>query len=475
MVKRLRLGSEAGLRLNLDVCSSKRRDPGLIWGKGVLSVNGLPIISAEDNKSVEWTWVDLLEWLACHWSSLLLEQSFPFHVPSLHIGYVLSDLEKRWDNMSEDRVEEEEEEALRFLSRHDFATAFKGIYFPSTYFMRHGKIVEIVNSETHCIERLSLQQVVSDLEEIGDALAGQIRFSTDFICENSRGALAVKHWDAREESLKKYALTKLTGMSVSSLEMFSAANDNVFWEFDSSEPLIETELMAAARMTAGAISLPEQQELLERVRRINKYSTPVLDELTDSIGEEFEETGKPHDQGYWAANWLRRRIDKDTRSAIKPLEILKQWGVAVEEMSLPDAKFDALACWGSRHGPAILINQSSENVPAHVHRANSTLAHEICHLLLDRNTALPVVEVLNGNTPERLEKRARAFAAELMLPREVVAVEVRMTTSLEKAIAKLSQEYEVSESLVCWQVINSTGYDSLSEPEQRWLQARNKQ
>ncbi|QNU62091.1 ImmA/IrrE family metallo-endopeptidase [Vreelandella titanicae] len=475
MAKRLQLGSKKGLFLSLDISSSKRRDHGLLWGKGVLSVDGVPIISSDDNKPVEWTWVDLLEWLARNWASLLLEQGFPFHVSSLHIGYVFSDLEKRWDNMSEWRVEEEEEEALRFLSRHDFASAFKGIYFPSAYFMRHGNLVEIVSAESFDIKCLTLNQAVEDLEEIGNALAERVRSFAGAVEEGSRGLLAVSNWDSRGVNLQKYALTKLTGMSAESLDAFSVANDNDFWEYDTSQPLVDTELMAAARMTGGSISLQDKKELLEKIRKVDKRSTRYLDKLTDSIVEEFKEIGKPHDQGYWAANWLRKKLKKDESSAVKPKEILEKWDVLVQEISLPGAQFDALACWGPRHGPAILINQSSESVPSHAHRENSTLAHEICHLLLDRNGALPVVEVLNGNTPERLEKRARAFAAELMLPREIASNQVRNSTSLEKAITTLSQEYEVSESLVCWQIINSPGYDSLSEHEQSFLQSKNKQ
>lgn len=475
MAKNIRLGSEDGLLLSLELDSSKqRRDPGLIWGRGMLSVNGVPVISSGDEQPIDWTWVDLLEWLACHWASLFLEQSFPFNVPSLHIGYVLNDLEKRWDNMSEVRVEEEEEEALRFLSRHNVANAFKGIYFPGTYLMRHGNLFEVVSAETNQVKQLPLYQVESDLGDIGGALAQIIRDSADKIDNGSRGALAVQKWDERISRLEESAVPVLTGLSLQALSELGAANNNAFWEFDPGEPLIDSELMAAARMTAGAVTLSDQKVLLEHIRRINKNSTPLLDELTLCINEAFDEIGKPHDQGYWAANWLREKMGKDSCDDVKPLEILRHWQVTVEEISLPGADFDALACWGPRHGPAILINQSSENMPSHIHRANSTLAHEICHLLLDRDTVLPVVEVLNGNTPERLEKRARAFAAELLLPREVASAAVLESIALEMTVAKLSKQYEVSESLVCWQVINSTSYDLLKETEQRWLQTYNK-
>ena len=48
----------------------------------------------------------------------------------------------------------------------------------------------------------------------------------------------------------------------------------------------------------------------------------------------------------------------------------------------------------------------------------ATFAHEIAHLLLDRTTALPLAEVLGGRPVGNTEERARAFAAQLLLPKE---------------------------------------------------------
>ena len=107
-----------------------------------------------------------------------------------------------------------------------------------------------------------------------------------------------------------------------------------------------------------------------------------------------------------------------------------------------------------------------------MHGETTTLAHEICHLLLDRDGALPVAEVLNGNSPERLEKRARAFAAELLLPRNVAAKEVRMAASVNVAVTTLSSVYEVSTELACWQIINSDAYATLTDDERNLLQGR---
>ena len=69
----------------------------------------------------------------------------------------------------------------------------------------------------------------------------------------------------------------------------------------------------------------------------------------------------------------------------------------------------------------------------------------------------------------RLEKRARAFAAELLLPREAAAQVIQKTQSLEESITQLSNTYRVSEKLVTLQIKNSSIYHQLSQEEQQVL------
>ena len=53
-----------------------------------------------------------------------------------------------------------------------------------------------------------------------------------------------------------------------------------------------------------------------------------------------------------------------------------------------------------------------------------TLAHELCHLLFDRSSAVPL-SVLSGTwAPPRLERVANAFAAELLIPLKGMVDEV---------------------------------------------------
>lgn len=463
MAKKLQLGSRTGLLLELTP-DQQRKNSGLIWGEGRLLVGEHPVIAGEAGGGVSWTWVDLLEWFGKQWSWLLLEQDFPFQVPALDITTLMRDLEKRWENMPEARAEDEEEEAYRFLGRHDLASAFKGIFFPSVYLMRQGDVMEITSVEHASTWHLPFHRMVEDLEQIGHGLA-ELAVGEP----GGRGSSAASQWQARLDNLKAKALPILTGLPEESLARINPGNDPDYWEYSVESPLADGELMAAARMSNGVLSLEQQATVIEMIRHTGRSGPEKLDALTTALFRDFREVGKPHDQGYWAANWLRQKLQVDDEKAVVPAALLREWGVQLKEFEMPGSKLDALACWGKCHGPAVFINKATDSTPVHIHGENSTLAHEICHLLMDRKSGLPVAEVMNGNSPERLEKRARAFAAELLLPRHVAAGAARQSDSLERVITELSEHYKVSVELVSWQIINSDLYTTLTHDEQRWL------
>lgn len=116
---------------------------------------------------------------------------------------------------------------------------------------------------------------------------------------------------------------------------------------------------------------------------------------------------------------------------------------------------DAIGCWGPRHGPAVLLNSDTGHA-ASSGRGRATLAHEVCHLLVDRKNSLPLVEVLGGRTAKHVEQRARAFAAELLLPRDIAGQAFLDHEGEEaRAARSLCSRFGVSSELLAWQVRNS--------------------
>lgn len=129
------------------------------------------------------------------------------------------------------------------------------------------------------------------------------------------------------------------------------------------------------------------------------------------------------------------------------------------------ANLDAIAIWGSRHGPGVLVNRSSRRLAlsrredvAGQGAARVTVAHELCHLLVDREHALGAVDILNGRMPLVVEQRARAFAAAFMLPSEAAAHTWREMSpeltneGVSAVLRRLTRRFGVTTSIAAWQL-----------------------
>ncbi|WP_437835480.1 ImmA/IrrE family metallo-endopeptidase [Sorangium sp. So ce1153] len=121
-------------------------------------------------------------------------------------------------------------------------------------------------------------------------------------------------------------------------------------------------------------------------------------------------------------------LDSPTAPLPDPLETLVEeaFGVPVVEKPLHSSSVLAVTVKDRVSGlAAILLNTASE-WGTHLPRSRVDLAHEVCHLLYDEPREdiglwIDVIEDQEDDAPRRqgdaVEKRARAFAAELLLPK----------------------------------------------------------
>ena len=163
-------------------------------------------------------------------------------------------------------------------------------------------------------------------------------------------------------------------------------------------------------------------------------------------------------QGYTLASWLRGQPEiVNPGGRVDPERILVPWSVPLIDAGLGLGDIDAIGCWGPSHGPAVLLNSDARYATSSARR-RATLAHEICHLLIDRASSLPLVDVLGGRAAKQVEQRARAFAAELLLPREIAGQMFSDHEGNEDHAARsLRSRFGVSSELLAWQAKNS-GY-----------------
>lgn len=137
------------------------------------------------------------------------------------------------------------------------------------------------------------------------------------------------------------------------------------------------------------------------------------------------------DQGKEAAAQERRRLGLGTLPLTPLSRIISDQGVWALSAALPESMSGFFAAH-ERYGLSIFVNRHHP-----VTRRRFSLAHEYAHALLDRDQP-PVPD--NGNGPSLREKRANAFASELLLPAGGV---VEMLDRLGKGRPAHSESWDV--------------------------------
>ncbi len=134
-------------------------------------------------------------------------------------------------------------------------------------------------------------------------------------------------------------------------------------------------------------------------------------------------------QGYQLAESCLEAID-DAIVRKLPVDVeglFLHFDISVETIELHDQSVRAVALAGPKRNPAVLINDNYPYQSLQLRRF--TLAHELCHILHDRNYGARLALASGPWAPVDVEKRANAFAAMLLMPTDLVGSFVRKLTS----------------------------------------------
>lgn len=462
------IGPRDGLRFEFQFDDAHFSSRHQAWGGGRLFFADDIIWADEkddDDTMLYWSWFDLLEYLTSYWPWLVLEQCYPIPVNPLDPVMLHDEAERRWQGFPQTVVEEEDMMVYAFLMRHNLALALKGVFVPCIMIMRRGNecLISVDSPKNNYIR--PMHQVIETLEAVGDFLVG-------IVGEENAGYAGeiVNKWNQRDRYIAELRLDILSGMDREAREHLEDGVDpEHFWGLSSSDT--DSEIAAAARMTSAVFSPTIQKTLIEEIRSVRHYETGILDALAAKAALVIDPDMRPYEQGYFLAEWLRNELKIGEEALVEPEKILGKWNVEILEITFPDLalNLDAVAAWGPRHGPVVIMNSSEGARCSHAYGRRATLAHEICHLLLDRENGLPMAEVLGGLTPESLEQRARAFAAEFLLPRGQAIAAMLGSGSVEAILDKLTKQFQVSREVAAWQVVNSRDFVRLYKPDQAEL------
>ncbi|MGV1793563.1 ImmA/IrrE family metallo-endopeptidase [Rhizobium sp. A37_96] len=401
---------------------------------------------------------DLLSHLTEFWKPLLLRQTYPLGLRPPKPSLLRADAERFWEGQSDTVAERYDECILAFEEAHDLSHCFAGQFgLPSLWLLREGDIV-IIDTGTF-VFRVDFTTVRRALDEVGKEITARLS-----------GARSGK-WDALLD-----AWNRRNDGDPASLLAWSASLDRALAREFVDEGLLfaprtvddasndNDELRLAARM-ASALPSEDIRNILRLVREFRKGASEKLDQLSNAVASHIAHSfsnQRPHVQGEAAATFVRDWFHLDAKSVVDVFELVKRLDVDVYDRAVdPDALW-ALAVWGNRHGPAVLLNEKAlrgfkGNLPGN-RAARVNLAHELCHLLLDRGHALGAVDVLNSRMPGDVERRAKAFAGEFLLPSRsagetwVEARRPRSTDEVKKVVQSLAKQYKVTFSVAAWKL-----------------------
>jgi hypothetical protein len=426
-------------------------------------VDDMPVwpTPGEATEDFEWFVDELLAHLTECWKPLILRQTYPISIQPERPSYIFAEAQKRWSTLPEATVESEGRELAAFEDVHNIANAFGGITGLLPLWFVRDQDEMTIDTRTHYF-RIPLDAAIEALSAVGDQIATRLQDADRF-----KWIKLIEAWHSRNEADETQLLALTIGRD---RETAATLIHDKILEAPTSVAAAthdRDELRIAARM-AGPLPVNQIRFVLQKVRDCDPLKAPKLETAmkaaVDFIDSQGMSSARPFVQGSELAKWLRRYLKLSDDRKIDPTKILERdFGVDVRYIDLGLPSLDAIAVWGPKHGPAALLNSKSARIrPTNriwEHGATRvTAAHEMCHFLLDSKHTLSAVDVLGGRMPIRIEQRAKAFAAEFLLPnKEAAAIWHRAETPLDidelrVVIGAICQKYGVTESVASWQL-----------------------
>jgi Zn-dependent peptidase ImmA (M78 family) len=401
-----------------------------------------------------WSLGDVLFFLTKSIESLRFRQSLPFALLGISPFQIKDDLEHRWGPPSKPQ----EELWYEFEEKHNLARAFQGAHPRPVYLLREGNLFRIwLGSDSYIYP---YTDTIRTLIALGDTIYERAHHDENLM----KIYPEIHSWDSASKGSPKNLASTLAfsvNLELDELKFLTKGKDEQKY-LEVGEHL-DSEIMAAARMTSDLLTLDAISDLITKVRAVGHHKPAAsLDKLSEKAAQILEGhvLDKPYIQGYVLAKWFSSQtLPRDNGNLVFD-SIIRSWNVVIKEVTCNES-LDAIAVWGPKHGPAILLNREGEHNRKEGRR--STLAHEICHLLVDRRSSIPFGEVLGGTVPYLIEARANAFAAELILPQDAAIqqwlVLRKKGFEAKDCVEAIKSKYQATIHITAHQLVNSGELD----------------
>jgi Zn-dependent peptidase ImmA (M78 family) len=446
------------------------------WGSFELWVNGMNLCAhveeGETLEAVHWYLLPLLEWLAANWNPMLHEERLPIRNAGEDAVSSLYRTRFAGEGVSKDRAIEHDNEWYAWRQRHALHAAREGGLFPEVFLRRwedkveaswsnqpppgpppgfaflvpHGRAIldpVDVAGALYAVIRAAVGQLQAwepESERLTDLVAVvrdlnkprvQRASRLDWLFDLRAGAAdhTTGSWDAMKRLFQPAAAkVRRAILEPAGTGLVLQGSSHAVLLFGSVSPAIEqSDARALADLLVGLFD--ENGDPAELLAVVAEAESAPLE-------------GPPWEQGYDLAECAHDALTLTGDGRIDIEAVLGRLGVQVEALSLSDHRLRGVAVAGPQHRPAVVHNDTH---PRNLSREGRrfTVAHELCHLLIDRRVGRKLAIASGPWAPIEVEQRANAFAASFLMPPDRVR---SIVAGLAEPVASMSSVLTVAET-----------------------------
>lgn len=427
----------------------------LVWGKR---------IDDENVKSAKCSFVEFLYGLSSNLKYILHEQDFPEHKsPPKDAQEYISRVKKANNDFLDcnddcDNFARILDEYCVFNSKHDISSWFDGLYVNELIAFRHSGF--IVFTSGTAVATMLIEDAYKFFTDVGD-----------FLCTHLSGVqysdYARQEWERKSFNIGKQEYLDIALGGDTDEKIRNLVSEKIV---TNGEQFSGHEYAIAARAAKLCqIEVQEIESLFQIIDTVTDENKERLEQIRSKLhqsGMDRYPSPEPHQYGYQLATAIRNHVDcEDSRFFDVEDFLLNVCGVAIVDSDF-SASFDAIAVYGKTKGPTVFVNIRQNTRASTPNGRRTTLAHELCHFLVDFKSYDEPMDVLYKQSPDCIEKRANAFAAEVLLPRSCL-INYLNFSDYTTLIHMITDDFKVSDIVAVWQINNSSYFTSFSRTIQQ--------
>lgn len=430
------------------------------WGALKIWANGYNLCThyeaGELREAIHWNWWTLLRWLEANWNPLFHEQALPVRNAAEWAAEGMWEINHPetfdcplgWD-------EDAEVSADTWFRHHCLWSCREGGLLPNVVIRRLFDSAEVSwtnhtppGAPDHFRFQLTSGGVRLPVAEVAEPLHQFLTHSAEYvacICKTHAASAFVKR--VAELRAAKQTLPRLGWLAgfgqrgndyakrfrkKLEMEVGSLTGKIVDWFFPvAKEGLFVGGHCQGALMFGAVAPALNDDDRLALAGAMVRHQTPAAKarKLTELIAQlDIPNSGdedRPWTQGYQLARAWMELCDLSIKSVLDVEAHMKSLGVDLDETALSDKNTSGVALVLDGRAPFVLLNQNCAKHTdfaghEYVSGKRFTLAHELCHLLVDRLAGADLALVSGPWAPKAIEQRANAFAAALLMPNELI-------------------------------------------------------